>query len=480
MRYLVVKTVRAAAALGVLLLAVSPAGASGAGIEGDWSGTLSFSGVDLRIIFHITSGGDGSLSATMDSPDQGAAGIPVTSVSFDGDSLFMEVAVAQAGYYGRYDPDSLFFDGEWRQAGFTLPLRLVNRGEIEPPARPQEPERPFPYIEEEVEFENGDAGISLAGTLTLPGGDGPFPAVVLITGSGPQDRDESLLGHKPFLVLSDHLTRRGIAVLRYDDRGTGMSKGDHGAATTADFAGDARAALDYLRTRDGIDRSRAGLVGHSEGGIIAAIVAAGSDDVAFVVMLAGPGLKGSEVLLDQNLALLELQGASKETIAARREQLETEYSYLAGDLGAEATSERIVGASLPFLERYSAEEREQFGFSEEGVRRRAEVLTSTWFRYFMEFDPATALREVKCPVLAMVGDRDIQVDAGMNLPAIEKALREGGNDKFRIVEMPGLNHLFQNCETGNPMEYSRIEETVSPEALELVGGWILSIQTGGR
>jgi len=450
-----------------------------AAIAGDWSGTLDFNGVKLQIVFHITESEDGTLSATMDSPDQGAAGIPVSGVTFDGDSLVISVAVAQGGYYGRFDRDSLFVDGEWRQVGFRLPLRLVSAGEIKPPARPQEPVRPFPYPEEDVEFENTAAGITLSGTLTVPEGDGPFPGVILVSGSGPQDRDEMVLGHRPFLVLSDHLARSGIAALRYDDRGIGKSGGDFAAATTEDFASDARAALSYMRSRKEIDPAMSGIIGHSEGGIIAAMVAAGSDDVAFIVLLAGPGLKGSEVLLRQNLALLETQGASPGLIRKRGEQLEQEYGILARGLDDYETRKMIEEESIPFLERYSPEEREKYGFSEEAVRKRAEILTDPWFRFFMDYDPATALRKVRCPVLAMIGSLDLQVDPGMNLPAIERALREGGNTHFSTLEMPGLNHLFQTAETGSPSEYARIEETMSPAALDKICGWILSLEKGG-
>ena len=480
MKQTTLKMVSLAAAVTAVLITLASGPSAASEIVGDWSGTVNFSGVELRIVFHITAGEDGSLSATMDSPDQGAAGIPVSSVTFDGDSLVIEIAVAQGGYYGKYDLDSLFVDGEWRQAGFKLPLRLVRGGEIKPPARPQEPERPLPYHEEEVEFDNGEAGITLAGTLTIPEGEGPFPAAVLISGSGPQDRDEMVLGHKPFLVLSDHLTRNGIAVLRYDDRGIGKSGGVHGTATTADFATDARAAFEYLNARKEIDVSLTGLIGHSEGGIIAAMSAASSDDIAFIVMLAGPGLKGSEILLAQNIVLLELQGADADVVSKRKEQLEQEYKILAGQGSDEETRESIISVSTSFLERYSVEEREQYGFNEDGVKKRAEILTSPWFRFFMEYDPATALRKIKCPVLAMNGSLDMQVDPGRNLPAIESALSEAGNEDFRTVEMPGLNHLFQTAETGSPSEYALIEETMSPDALEMVSGWILSLQAGGK
>jgi fermentation-respiration switch protein FrsA (DUF1100 family) len=449
-------------------------------ILGQWSGKLSFSGVDLRIVFNITESEEGELAATMDSPDQGAAGIPVSEITFDGDSLTIEVALAQGAYYGKYMPDSLFFDGEWRQSGFTLPLRLSRGIEIKPPDRPQEPQGPLPYIEEEVEFENHDAGITLAGTMTFPKGEGPFPAVVLISGSGPQDRDETVLGHRPFLVLSDHLTRNGIVVLRYDDRGIGQSGGDHAAATTADFATDARAAFEYLTEREETDRSLTGLIGHSEGGIIASMIAAEYDDAGFVVLLAGPGLPGSEVLLEQNIVLLRQLGASQATLDKRTEQLSEEYKLLYEEWDNERTREAIIDVSVSFLERYTPEEREQFGFNEEAVRLRAEVLTGPWFRFFMQYDPSTAIRRIGCPVLAMIGEKDLQVDPRMNLPAIEKALKEGRNKDYTVMEMPGLNHLFQTSETGNPSEYARIEETMSPTVLETVSGWIKELETGGK
>ncbi len=477
-----VRNVRAAAAVALMLviLPIAVHASDPGDIIGHWTGILSFSGMELRIVFHITEGEDGALAATMDSPDQGASGIPTSGVSFDGDSLVVEVAISQGAYYAKYYSDSLFFDGEWRQAGFVLPLRLERAGEIIPAARPQEPERPFPYIEEEVVFENAGAGIRLAGTLTIPEGDGPFPAVVLVSGSGPQDRDESVMGHRPFLVLSDHLTRNGIAVLRYDDRGVGSSKGDHGTATTADFATDARAAFEYLAARKETDPALAGLAGHSEGGIIVSMVAADYGDIGFIVLLAGPGLRGSDILLTQNVALLRYQGASDEVIRKRTEQLRQEYGVLDEFWVDEESRKAIIAISTSYLEKYTPEEIEMYGFTEAAVKQRADILVTPWFRFFMRYDPASALVKVGCPVLAMNGEKDMQVDPGKNLPAIEKALKDGGNKEYVIKEMPGLNHLFQTAETGSPSEYAAIEETMSPAALEMVSGWILSLQTGGK
>ncbi len=477
-----IKIARTAAAVLVMVIVfcLSSSAAESGDITGDWAGVLRFSGMEMRVVFHITEGEDGALAATMDSPDQGAAGIPVSGISFDGDSLVVQVASSRGGYYGKYYPDSLFIEGEWRQAGFVLPLRLERGGEITPPARPQVPERPLPYPEEEVEFKNAGAGITLAGTLTLPAGEGPFPAVVLISGSGQQDRDESILGHKPFLILSDHLARNGIAALRYDDRGIGGSGGDPALATTEDFATDALAAFEYLKTRKEIDTAMTGLIGHSEGGIIAAMVAAGSEDISFIVLLAGTGIRGSEILLEQNRVLLEQQRVPAGIVEKRIEQLLGEYEILAGHPDDEEAKEAIINASTSFMERFTPEELKLYGFSEDTVKKRAEILVSPWIRFFLEYDPAAALRKVRCPVLAMIGEKDMQVDPDMNLPVIEAALRDGGNTDYRIVEMPGLNHLFQTTETGSPAEYATIEETISPAALEMVSGWILSLQAGGK
>ncbi len=288
------------------------------------------------------------------------------------------------------------------------------------------------------------------------------------------------MGHKPFLVLSDHLTRNGIAVLRYDDRGVGSSEGDHGAATTADFATDAGAAFEYLAARKETDPALTGIAGHSEGGIVASMVAADSDDIGFIVLLAGPGVPGSQILLTQNVKLLKLQGASDEVCEKLTGQLRREYSILEKDGDDEEIKKEIITVSTGLLEEYTPEERETYGFTEAVVRQRADIMVTPWFRFFVRYDPSTAIRRVECPVLAVIGEKDIQVDAGENLPAIEKALKDGENSDYLVREMPGLNHLFQTADTGSISEYANIEETMSPAALDMISGWILSLKPGGK
>ncbi|HLY62922.1 MAG TPA: alpha/beta fold hydrolase [Terriglobia bacterium] len=430
-------------------------------IDGAWLGTIDAGGTKLRLVFHITNTEDG-LTATMDSPDQGAMAIPVTTVTRDGASLKMEMTKLGGVYNGKIAKDLSTIDGTWSQSGRDFPCvltRVKDTSKLDRP-RPQNPVKPYPYHEEEISFDNPAAGIKLAATLTLPQGRGPFPAVELIVGSGPHDRDESLMGHKPFLVLSDYLTRKGIAVLRADKRGVAKSGGNYALATTADFATDADAGVVYLKTRSEIDPRKIGLIGHSEGGVIAPMVAASDPDVAFIVMMAGTGVPGDEILAEQGLLISEAMGTSHEKAetdaAEERELLEMVKREKDATLLEKELREKLAG-KVP----------------EAQLGTQIKQITSPWFLYFIAYDPATALRKVKCPVLAINGEKDLQVPPKQNLPAIRKALEAGGNKNFEVDELPGLNHLFQNAKTGSPSEYAEIEETMSPVALEKMSAWIL-------
>ena len=349
------------------------------------------------------------------------------------------------------------------------PVPAAGAAAVERTVRPQEPKKPYPYREEDVGYDNPAGNDRLAATLTIPNGKGPFPAVVLITGSGPQDRDETVFNHKPFLVLADYLTRKGIAVLRADDRGVGKSTGKFDGATTADFATDTEAGVAYLKTRPEIEAHRIGLIGHSEGGIIAPMIAARSRDVAFIVMMAGSSVPGDEILVAQVELLTEASGKSHEEAMKAGAEEEDILSLLKNNPDP-AAFERAV--------------HEKFAQQLPGTRGLATVkaLESPWLRYFVTYDPAVALRKVTCPVLALNGEKDLQVPPKQNLPAIRAALEAAGNKNFEIDEMPGLNHLFQDAKTGLPKEYGEIEETISPAALEKISGWILKLnaQAGAR
>ncbi len=433
-------------------------------IDGAWMGLLDTGTVKLHVVFHIVNTADG-LTATMDSPDQGVTGMPTSAVTRDGASLKIEAKGIEGVYQGKISADLSSIDGTWTQGGGgALPLVLKrvtdkDKAELEH-KRPQVPTKPYPYREEEVTYDNKVQNVTLAATLTIPQGKGPFPGVVLITGSGPQDRDESLLGHKPFLILSDYLTRHGIAVLRADDRGTGKSTGVFANATTADFATDTEAGIAFLKTRSEVDPHKIGLIGHSEGGVIAPMIAARNKDAAFIVMMAGTGVPGDQVIVAQLEAIDIASGESPEK-AAKGADKQREMVKLVETEKDEAVLEKEL------------REKMAGDVPEAQIGMAIKQFTSPWFRYFLTYDPATALRKVTCPVLAINGSLDKQVIPSQNLPAIRKALEDAGNKHAEVDELPGLNHLFQTAKTGSPTEYAQIEETMSPVALEKMATWIL-------
>ncbi|WP_245591371.1 alpha/beta hydrolase family protein [Derxia gummosa] len=347
-----------------------------------------------------------------------------------------------------------------------MPRTGVPRGEPPAALRAQTPLPPYPYRSEDVVYVNERSHLQLAGTLTVPQGAGPFPAVILISGSGPQDRDESYYGHKPFLVLADHLSRHGIAVLRVDDRGVGGSQPGLREATTADLATDVEAGVAWLRTRSEIDPDRVGLIGHSEGGLIAPMVAADDPRIAFIVLLAGVGVPGAEDVLAQVKAIKEASGAPPDRV---EEALAV----------ARAVQRAAVGQ--PDLRQARAELMRTLaagGMPAEQARRESSSIYSAWFRYFLAYDPAPTLARVRCPVLALGGSKDLQVPSPLNLGAIRSAL--ASNRDTTIAELPGLNHLFQTADKGLPSEYAFIEETLAPEMLNLVGRWVGARATAVR
>lgn len=437
-------------------------------ITGQWNGVLDIQGIKLRLVFHVSQGDEG-LTATMDSPDQGANGIPVAKTTFDPPAVAFEIPGIGMEYQGTLADSTI--EGTFRQRGFETPLNLSREAiDLAPPNRPQEPEAPFPYRSEEVTFNNSIAKISLAGTLTLPENGSNFPAVVLISGSGPQNRNEELLGHKPFLVLADYLTRNGIAVLRYDDRGTAGSEGDFAAATSADFATDVASAVAYLQTRSEINHKHIGLVGHSEGGLIAPMVAAKSPDIAFIVLLAGPGISGADILMQQTELISRANGMAEAELQAELEMLQAFLDIASGGSDLETTRAALKTRLEQEFDNHP--ERVPEGKTREELISDNLKLLTPWMLYFLQYDPVPALEQVQCPVLAINGAKDLQVPSKANLDAIAQALARGGNQKATTVELPNLNHLFQECQTGSPSEYARIEETFSPKALEVVGEWI--------
>ena len=430
-------------------------------IDGIWTGSLHLGAVSLRLAFKIATTGDG-LSAQMQSPDQSPSWIPVSAAHLEAGKLRMEVQSLSVVFEGAVAPDGQSVNGTFTQRGQPIPLELKRAadGTVTELRRPQNPSHPYPYREEEVSYPSKAQGVTLAATLTLPEGKGPFPAVLLIAGSGPHDRDETLMAHKPFLVLADALTRKGIAVLRADKRGVAKSTGSYDTATTEDFADDAEAGLAFLGKRAEIDPKHIGLIGHSEGGLIAPIVAARNHNVAFIIMMAGPGVAGDRIIVAQSELLAKASGAPSAAIETATNTQRQIFNLLKQEKDP-ATLDQKLHALLATS-----------GATPES-KTQIELLESPWMRSFVALDPAVALKKLTCPVLVLNGEKDLQVPPALNLPAIRSALNQAGNQHYEIDELPGLNHLFQTAKTGLPIEYAQIDETISPVVLDKIAAWIL-------
>ena len=442
---------------------------------GTWMGTLDIGAAQLRLRFVIAET-DGVLGATLFSVDQGNAQIPVAETTVSGDTISMTMPMVGASFRGTHSEEGGKITGTFTQAGQSFPLVLERAADDEPPPpnRPQNPEEPYPYLAEDVTYANPEGGHTLAGTFTRPASGGPFPAVILISGSGPQDRDEALMGHRPFLVLADHLTRRGIAVLRYDDRGVGESTGDFGSATSQDFASDALAAVAYLKTRDDVDPGKIGLAGHSEGGIIAPMAAVASPDVGYIVLMAATGVNGERILYAQAALIARAAGAPEAAIEANREQQRAIFEVLKREPDPGRAGEEITAIITAGLERANpGGDTANDDAMQQAVAAQIRQVNNPWFRYFLSYEPGPMLERVTVPVLAINGVKDLQVPYEENLREIEAALRRGGNTRFETHALPDLNHLFQHAQTGAPSEYQSIEETWSVEAMELIADWIL-------
>ena len=443
-------------------------------IIGEWNGVLKVQGIQLRVVFHIAKTEDG-YTATMDSPDQSVTGIPVTTITFENTNLTLEITNARIVYSGRLEENSVI--GTFSQSGQEFPMNLQREPfKKEVVNRPQEPQKPYPYDSEEVSFQNTNANISLAGTLTIPKEEGVFPAVILISGSGAQNRDEELFNHKPFLVLSDYLTKNGFAVLRYDDRGTAQSTGDFASATTVDLASDVESAIVYLKTRKEIDIKKIGLLGHSEGGIIAPMVAAKSKEIGFIILLAGTGIRGDKLLLMQQELLAKASGQSEEVIQETKKVNTKVFDIVVKSNNSNTLRTELTTFLNENLKNNPNQEIPQGMTAEQYVELQVNQISNPWLEFFIKYDPSDALTKVTCPVLAINGEKDLQVPAKENLNAIENALKKGKNKNVTIKEFPNLNHLFQECSTGLPNEYGTIEQTISPKVLQEIAQWI-SMQT---
>lgn len=440
-------------------------------VAGNWLTALDVGGVKLRLVLKIKKSGD-NYAATFDSLDQGAMDLPIDSIVLSGNKLSFSAAKFLINYEGTLNTAADEITGTFKQGTGATPMVFKRIAEIPKFNRPQEPKKPYPYDEVEVSYRNQKDNIKIAGTLTLPRGGGPYPVVLLITGSGSQDRNETIAGHHPFLVLSDYLTRNGIAVLRVDDRGVGGTDIGSLSATTENFAEDVLAGVNFLKQRKEINPKMIGLIGHSEGGMIAPMVATRSNDVAFIVLLAGLGQRGEDVIYAQTELIHKAQGTHVDTIRHTIALAKRINSIVKTETDAKLIEQKIdeeiaaYDRTLPDLQKLLFEP------AVGEVKASMPIYKTAWYRYFITFDPLPVLKNVKVPVLALNGELDLQVPAKENLELIGAGLKAGGNEDVTLKAFPKLNHLFQTCQTGLPSEYGQLDETISPEVLKTVSDWI--------
>ncbi len=448
-------------------------GIPGEGLAGIWYGVLDAGPIQLRLVAKISETAGGDFTGTLDSIDQGASDLKITRIALEEESVRLELSDFEAVFEGDMNEDGSAIEGEWQQGGRTLPLDFHRQEKAPQTARSQDPAPPYPYQAVDVSYGSAGGDVKLAGTLTLPPSPEPVPALLLISGSGPQDRNGAIMGHRPFLVLADYLTRRGIAVLRVDDRGTGQSTGSLSAATTKDFAADALTGVEFLKSRPEIDPQRVGLGGHSEGALVAALAASQSPDVAFLVLLASPGLTGEQLLYLQSASLIRAMGLDQELAEENRKIQERMFAIVKQEKDDQAAAKKLAELQAERFAELTPEQKKAMGIADDSViASQAKILLAPWFRFFLTYDPLPALRKVRAPVLAITGERDLQVPPKQNMPPIEEALKAAGNGDYELVELPRLNHLLQTSKTGLPAEYARIEETIAPEALQRIAAWI--------
>lgn len=439
-------------------------------IPGDWSGKAKRGDKEIIFVFNIKQE-NSTYSTTMNVPTFRISGIKPSTTTFTNEKLIIDGSNVGMLYEGVYNTVEQQFEGTYKEGGIEMVLNL-KKGSIktEDLRRPQEPVKPYPYYEEEIVFENTEANVTLAGTLTLPNKNGKFPVAILISGSGPQDRDESFMGHKPFLVLSDHLTKQGIGVLRFDDRGHGKSTGDFGNATTEDFSKDVLSAIAYLKTRNDINIKKIGLIGHSEGGIIAPLAANNSKDVAFMVLLASTGISGTELSVMQSKTLRDFP--------VKDEAAYEKNTRKAIEIVTSKKSETDIKKELtihyndflkPILTSLNVPKDKINLF----INSQVKTSLKPWSRYFLQYNPANEIEKLQMPVLSLNGSKDTQVNAKINQEGIKNALIKGENKDYKILELENLNHFFQECETGQMNEYRKIDQTFSPTALKEISNWIL-------
>ena len=447
-------------------------------LVGTWRGTMDNAGVPLQMVFHVRQT-DAGVSVSIDVPAQNAENLPVRTITRERQNVRMEAPLLGATYTAELSDDATQMQGTWEQNGLNVALTLVrtngDSGVDQPAAssraarRPQTPRPPFPYQSLELTFKNEQEGISFGATVTYPSGEGPFPGVVLISGSGQQDRNHSLFGHQTFAVLADALTRSGMAVLRYDDRGVGESGGAESLAgvTSESFARDVLSAYQRLSSLPYVDASRVGLAGLSEGGSIAPMIVEMSrrapGSIApphFLVLLGASAVPGDALMMAQSRALLEASGAGEEQIRSAAQANRAVYDVALSDLSDEQAAEAIRAIL------------EDLGLSDDQIAAQVAALTSAWYRSFLRYNPAPVLKELDQAVLALYGALDVQVPPQQNAPAMREALSAAPTERFSVEVIEGVNHLLQPANTGSPSEYGQIETTIAESVLTAITSWL--------
>lgn len=447
-------------------------------LTGTWAGKI---GGSLSVIFHFANA-NGQTTGSFDVPQQGATGLPFQKVKVADDSLICTMNAPMATYAAMKLNDSTYL-GSWIQGPARVVLEIhrlsgAAAAAYAPPVRLQTPQPPFPYHSDSVEYDNTAGTVHLGATLTYPTTGGPFPAAVLITGSGIQDRDETIFAHRPFAVIADYLTRRGYAVLRVDDRTAGLSRGDIVNATSADFADDVETSLAWLRKRKDIDTTRLGLIGHSEGAMIAPMVAARDQFLDFIILLASPAEGGYATMGYQTLKPMQNAKASDQAIEASviREKI-----LLDNMIKAKTPDEFVQNVDAQYRFNTAKHKDSSGNYPsyivppeqlKAALTRQASILVQPWWKFFLTYDPAPDFRKLSCFVLALGGDKDIQVDNPVDLPLIQQLVSPAEKKKVSTRLLPGLNHLFQHCHACTVEEYGKLEETFAPEVLALMGDWM--------
>lgn len=456
----------------LVMVAPTFAQSSNNSLAGNWLGALEVGGVKMRLLLKVEKARDG-YAAKFDSVDQDVKDLPIETITLVGNKVSFTAPKFAMSFDGTLNDKNDEITGTFKQGAGSTPFVFKRVGEIATISRPQDPKKPYPYTEEEVSYRNATDNVKLSGTLTIPrDGNAQHPVVLLISGSGTQNRDSLIAGHRPFLVLADHLTKNGIAVLRVDDRGAGGS--DLGAltVTSEDFMYDVLAGVEFLKKRNDIDSKKIGLIGHSEGGMIAPMAAAQSRDIAFIVLLAGLGQTGAEVIQTQTRLIQIASGIDPDTVASSIALTRNVNAIVKAQTDGKMLEQEVNAAIAKVIEPMTEVQRKNFATVASSVKGSMAIYKLPWYRYFVMFDPAAVLRKVQVPVLALNGENDLQVGWKENLDGIAAALKAGNNKDVTVKAFPKLNHLFQTSQTGLPSEYGSLEETMAPQVLGTITEWI--------